>query len=99
MLALVSHAAFASSRRSFVLSIAATLALVLVVDSIVVTRANYTEVDWVAYMMEVETFLKGEVGLHLPHVCLKEKTSVGALTTCPHSSHIACRYASATTRP
>lgn len=35
------------------------LAAELVLNFIVVQRVNYTEIDWVAYMQEVEGFLNG----------------------------------------
>lgn len=50
----------------------AILAAELVLNLIVVQRVNYTEIDWVAYMQEVEGFLNGT----LDYSRLRGKTEI-----------------------
>lgn len=50
----------------------AILAAELVLNLIVVQRVNYTEIDWVAYMQEVEGFLNGT----LDYSRLRGKTGI-----------------------
>lgn len=54
------HVLSESEPRYFVVfGVSATLA-VLILDVLIISKVRYTEIDWSAYMLEVQTFLKGE---------------------------------------
>lgn len=52
-------------KRNTVLFITALVTFELLLNAIIINKVGYTEIDWVAYMQEVNYFLNGERDYYL----------------------------------
>ena len=56
----INAALTSGAARSFALAAGAVVVLAAALNAAVILKASYTEIDWVAYMQEVEQYLQGE---------------------------------------